>query len=353
MPATASLTSLPEGPAIEVDASEPGDPAMIAYTSGTTGRPKGAVLSHANLLAGAQAVVEAWEWTPADRLVLALPLFHMHGLGVGVNGTLLAGASAVVLPAFSPDAVADAVRDHDATMFFGVPTMWARLAGSPRLAELAALRLLVSGSAPVAARSVRGGALGHRAGAARAVRDERDRDAGGEPAARRAAPGNGGAAAAGGRDPVGRRRRGGGARPQRVRRLLAPAGGDRGGVHPRRLVPHRRPRRVGRGGPPAPRRPGQRADHHRRLQRLPARGRGRAAHAPGGRRRRGGRRARPRVGRGRRGVRRGARAVSDEALAAHLADRVAPYKRPRRWYRVDELPRNAMGKVVRADLRET
>jgi malonyl-CoA/methylmalonyl-CoA synthetase len=81
--------------------------------------------------------------------VLALPLFHIHGLGVGLHGTLLAGASAVLLPRFDADAVLDAVAAHDATLFFGVPTMYARLAGSPRLAELGRLRLCVSGSAPL------------------------------------------------------------------------------------------------------------------------------------------------------------------------------------------------------------
>ncbi|MGZ4678515.1 MAG: AMP-binding protein, partial [Acidimicrobiia bacterium] len=74
-----------------------------------------------------------------------------HGLGVGLHGTLLAGGSAVLLPRFDPDAVLDAARDHDATLFFGVPTMYARLANSERVAELARLRLCVSGSAPLPA----------------------------------------------------------------------------------------------------------------------------------------------------------------------------------------------------------
>src|SRR5207237_5374985 len=83
------------------------------------------------------------------RLVLALPLFHIHGLGVGLHGTLLAGASAVLLPRFDADAVLDAAALHDATLFFGVPTMYARLAASARLGELGRLRLCVSGSAPL------------------------------------------------------------------------------------------------------------------------------------------------------------------------------------------------------------
>ena len=123
--------------------------AMVAYTSGTTGRPKGAMLSRGNLRAGAEALVEAWEWTPDDRLVHALPMFHMHGLGAAINGSLAAGASMVVLPRFDADAVVEAAHAHGATMFFGVPTMYARLRDSGRLPELAHLRLLVSGSAPL------------------------------------------------------------------------------------------------------------------------------------------------------------------------------------------------------------
>ncbi len=76
---------LPDGPAVELDRSEPDDPALIGYTSGTTGRPKGAVLSHRNLLASVRGLELAWRWTPDDLLILALPLFHMHGLGVERN----------------------------------------------------------------------------------------------------------------------------------------------------------------------------------------------------------------------------------------------------------------------------
>ncbi len=137
------------GPAA-LDAAAPGALAWLCYTSGTTGRPKGAMLTHANLLAGALAVVEAWEWSPEDRLVLALPLFHMHGLGVGINGSLTAGASVVILPRFHVDAVLDAQKTFGGTLLFGVPTMYARLAESPRLQELAEFRLCVSGSAPLA-----------------------------------------------------------------------------------------------------------------------------------------------------------------------------------------------------------
>jgi malonyl-CoA/methylmalonyl-CoA synthetase len=134
---------------LALDAADDSDIAMIGYTSGTTGRPKGAVLEHRSLRAGAEALVEAWEWSTDDRLVHALPMFHMHGLGAAINGTLTAGASMVVLPRFDPDAVVDAVRTHDATLFFGVPTMYARLRDAGRLPDLSRLRLLVSGSAPL------------------------------------------------------------------------------------------------------------------------------------------------------------------------------------------------------------
>jgi malonyl-CoA/methylmalonyl-CoA synthetase len=139
----------PDGRPPVLDAAGPDDAALIGYTSGTTGAPKGAVLSHGNLLASSESVRLAWRWDTGDRLVLALPLFHIHGLGVGLHGTLLAGASAVLLPRFDAQAVLDAAAAHQATLFFGVPTMYARLAASPRLGELGRLRLCVSGSAPL------------------------------------------------------------------------------------------------------------------------------------------------------------------------------------------------------------
>ncbi|HXA28446.1 MAG TPA: AMP-binding protein [Candidatus Angelobacter sp.] len=135
----------------QLDTAVPPDPALLMYTSGTTGTPKGALLSHANLLAGAAALRLAWRWTERDRLILALPLFHAHGLAVGLNGTLLSGAQAVLLPRFDSAAVLDAAQAHGATLFFGVPTMYARLAADPRAHQLARLRLCVSGSAPLAA----------------------------------------------------------------------------------------------------------------------------------------------------------------------------------------------------------
>ncbi len=128
---------------------QPGDDALIVYTSGTTGKPKGAVHTHGSLLAGVAALHTAWAWGPEDRLLLSLPLFHVHGLCAGLFGSLAAGASAVVFDRFDPAAVRRAAPG--CTMFFGVPTMYHRLAASGPVRELAALRLCVSGSAPLAA----------------------------------------------------------------------------------------------------------------------------------------------------------------------------------------------------------
>jgi malonyl-CoA/methylmalonyl-CoA synthetase len=132
---------------VALDLAQPDDDALIVYTSGTTGKPKGAVHTHRSLLAGVEAIRLAWDWQSHDRLILALPLFHVHGLCAGLFGTLAAGASAVVLERFTPDGVLGAVGES--TMFFGVPTMYHRLAECRRASELSGLRLCVSGSAPL------------------------------------------------------------------------------------------------------------------------------------------------------------------------------------------------------------
>jgi malonyl-CoA/methylmalonyl-CoA synthetase len=136
---------------VALDVAQPDDDALIVYTSGTTGEPKGAVHTHRSLLAGAMSLQAAWGWQPEDRLLLALPLFHVHGLCAGLFGTLAAGSSAVVFERFVPAQVLDAVHEHGSTMFFGVPTMYHRLAESGRAGELSALRLCVAGSAPLPA----------------------------------------------------------------------------------------------------------------------------------------------------------------------------------------------------------
>jgi len=130
----------------------PDAPAVLAYTSGTTGRAKGALLLQRNLLANARAVTQAWHWTERDRLLLTLPLFHAHGLMVGMHGTLLTGASVILRGKFeAADALKTISDDPTVTLFFGVPTMYGRLlAEAERLgAPPRPLRLFVSGSAPL------------------------------------------------------------------------------------------------------------------------------------------------------------------------------------------------------------
>ncbi|MDV6271133.1 class I adenylate-forming enzyme family protein [Rhodococcus globerulus] len=142
---------LPSAALPSLDLADRHTPALICHTSGTTGTPKGAVLTSGNLLASAESVRVAWRWTPDDRLILALPLFHLHGLGMGLNGTLVAGASVVILKKFSPAAVAESSKQHSGSMFFGVPTMYHRFASSTEIDALRPLRLCVSGSAPLSA----------------------------------------------------------------------------------------------------------------------------------------------------------------------------------------------------------
>jgi malonyl-CoA/methylmalonyl-CoA synthetase len=124
--------------------------ALLAYTSGTTGAPKGVPLTHANLLSSIRGAMLAWRWSAADVLVHALPLSHQHGLG-GVHATLLAGSRAVVLSRFSPDALAEAAERHRATVLFAVPAMYERLTADQVACQRVrrTLRLAVCGSAPL------------------------------------------------------------------------------------------------------------------------------------------------------------------------------------------------------------
>ena len=127
------------------------DLAVIGYTSGTTGRSKGAMLLHRNLVANAAAICSAWRWTAEDTLLLALPLFHTHGLMVGAHGTFFTGASAELHRRFDAARVYDALLEGRVTMFFGVPTMYTRLLreAEDRAERPRPLRLYVSGSAPL------------------------------------------------------------------------------------------------------------------------------------------------------------------------------------------------------------
>lgn len=132
---------------------EPGAeaPALIVYTSGTTGAPKGVVLPRRAIASTLDALEDAWQWTSGDTVVHGLPLFHVHGLILGVLGPLRRGGTVWHLGGFSTGALADALA-NGATMMFGVPTMYHRIAdevgSNPALAEaLRGARLLVSGSA--------------------------------------------------------------------------------------------------------------------------------------------------------------------------------------------------------------
>ena len=122
------------------------DLAAILYTSGTTGRSKGAMLSHGNLLSNAQTLKDFWAWQPDDVLLHALPIFHVHGLFVALNGALLNGSSMIWFDRF--DAAAVARRLPEATLFMGVPTLYTRLLHEPEL-DCSHLRLCISGSAPL------------------------------------------------------------------------------------------------------------------------------------------------------------------------------------------------------------
>jgi malonyl-CoA/methylmalonyl-CoA synthetase len=142
-------------PLAGIASAGPDDIAAILYTSGTTGRSKGAMLSHDNLWSNAQALIEAWGFTGDDVLIHALPLYHTHGLFVALNMALATGARCILLPRFDADEVLDLMPE--ATVLMGVPTFYTRLLASPRLSREAAshMRLFVSGSAPLLAETHR------------------------------------------------------------------------------------------------------------------------------------------------------------------------------------------------------
>jgi malonyl-CoA/methylmalonyl-CoA synthetase len=146
--------SLLERAAQQADVHEPArrgadDLAAILYTSGTTGRSKGAMLSHGNLLSNAMTLKKYWDWQPGDVLIHALPIFHVHGLFVASHGALLNASRMIWFAKFDPRAVV--ARLPEATVFMGVPTLYVRLLGEPALTRETCrhMRVFISGSAPL------------------------------------------------------------------------------------------------------------------------------------------------------------------------------------------------------------
>ncbi|MEH1128319.1 acyl-CoA synthetase [Micromonospora sp. CPCC 206061] len=143
--------ALPVSSRVALAPVAPTAPALIVYTSGTTGPPKGVVLPHSAIASNLDALASVWQWTADDTVAHGLPLFHVHGLILGMLGPLRLGGTAYHIGRFSPSAAAAALRTC-ATVLFGVPTMYHRLAEAasvdPDVASaLAGARLLVSGSA--------------------------------------------------------------------------------------------------------------------------------------------------------------------------------------------------------------
>jgi malonyl-CoA/methylmalonyl-CoA synthetase len=133
----------------EIAMKQPDELAAILYTSGTTGRSKGAMLTHGNLLSNARVLKDYWGWRPGDVLIHALPIFHVHGLFVASHGALLNGSKMIWLGRFDPKLVIE--KMPQATVFMGVPTLYVRMLAEPSLGKEAArnMRLFISGSAPL------------------------------------------------------------------------------------------------------------------------------------------------------------------------------------------------------------
>jgi len=129
------------------------DVAMICYTSGTTGRSKGAMITHRNLVSNMLALSEIWQWTENDVLLHVLPLFHVHGLGVAAHGSLYAGSTLIMHRKFDPRSAWEALDRDRCTLLMAVPTIYQRLADEwetlERKPDLRGMRVFISGSAPL------------------------------------------------------------------------------------------------------------------------------------------------------------------------------------------------------------
>ena len=156
--------------------------ALVMYTSGTTGPPKGVLISRRAIAADIDALAQAWQWTPDDTLVHGLPLFHVHGLVLGLLGSLRIGNRFVHTGKPTPEAYAAA----HGSLYFGVPTVWSRVVGDLDAAlALSSARLLVSGSAGAAGAGVRRAGPAHRPRARGALRQHRIADHAEHPRRRR------------------------------------------------------------------------------------------------------------------------------------------------------------------------
>jgi malonyl-CoA/methylmalonyl-CoA synthetase len=144
------------GPGLEPIGRKDGDLALLLFTSGTTGTPKGVGLTHGNLHANLQALLaDTWEMTENDRLLHALPPHHLHGLGLGLYGTLYVGNAAVLLERFDPAVVLRAFGPQRITVFMGVPTMYHRMLEVEGSVDLTSIRVLTCGSAPLSPETFR------------------------------------------------------------------------------------------------------------------------------------------------------------------------------------------------------
>lgn len=135
-----------------IRARAPGDLALLAFTSGTTGIPKGVPLSHGNLESNLDTLARVWEWSEADRLLHVLPVYHLHGLGLALYGSLLVGNAIVFHEKFVAERVLREAAEQGITMLMAVPTILHRLVEAARTGNpLQELRLVISGSAPLSA----------------------------------------------------------------------------------------------------------------------------------------------------------------------------------------------------------
>ena len=137
-----------ENPNVEVNDE---DGSIIFYTSGTTGRSKGALLSHYNMESDLEALKQAWHLTSDDKLLLALPLYHIHGLGVALCSSFYTGYSFVFKKKFNAEESLKSIQDDKCTLFMGVPTMYVKMLDVQEKYDAGSMRLFISGSAPLSA----------------------------------------------------------------------------------------------------------------------------------------------------------------------------------------------------------